>query len=271
VITFARTLRASSVHRQILTINSPQEQPLLLEDLLEQEKREQQQQHTAGPQQQQPLHPGDQPGLQQPGQQVPPQQHFEQVIRPRIIRTAGPAMPVPGIPAQGLLPPEAGNMTVLRRPPMPHPQQMQMGQMPQHPQQQWLPRHPQEVTLQQRHAPVQQNQQLLTQMSSPMMGGGAPGPAQQPPAMLPQQLNVQPPPQPPENPQTEEDKQKAINFVLSPFEHRHITICLFQAVIYEQWLVQQEQAIAQQLNYYETEINKLRKQKKVCATEFLLD
>ena len=37
----------------------------------------------------------------------------------------------------------------------------------------------------------------------------------------------------------------------------------FQAARYEQWLEQQETNINNQLKYYETEIAKLRKQKKV--------
>ena len=39
-------------------------------------------------------------------------------------------------------------------------------------------------------------------------------------------------------------------------------VCL-QAARYEQWLEQQEANINNQLKYYETEIAKLRKQKKV--------
>jgi hypothetical protein len=51
------------------------------------------------------------------------------------------------------------------------------------------------------------------------------------------------PPAPPDNPQNEEERRQV---------HR-----------YEQWLVQQDGAINQQLKYYESEIGKLRKQRKV--------
>ena len=51
------------------------------------------------------------------------------------------------------------------------------------------------------------------------------------------------PPAPPENPQNEEERRQV---------HR-----------YEQWLLQQDGAINQQLKYYESEIGKLRKQRKV--------
>jgi histone-lysine N-methyltransferase MLL3 len=54
--------------------------------------------------------------------------------------------------------------------------------------------------------------------------------------------NAPAPPAPPENPQTEEDRIKVAR--------------------YEQWLEQQEASINNQLKYYETEIAKLRKQKK---------
>ena len=50
------------------------------------------------------------------------------------------------------------------------------------------------------------------------------------------------PPTPPDNPQNEEERR--------------------QVTRYEQWLVQQEVAINEQLKYYETEITKLRKQRK---------
>jgi hypothetical protein len=40
----------------------------------------------------------------------------------------------------------------------------------------------------------------------------------------------------------------------------------FQVYRYESWLEQQEQALNQQLKYYESEIQKLRKQRKVSAT-----
>ena len=71
---------------------------------------------------------------------------------------------------------------------------------------------------------------------------------QQPPAVPPPPplQNTTPPPLPPDNPQTDEDRQKAAR--------------------YEHWLSQQEQDINTQLQYYEKEIAKLRKQKKVSQT-----
>ena len=64
----------------------------------------------------------------------------------------------------------------------------------------------------------------------------------------PSATNLPAPPTPPDNPQSED-------------EHR-------QAARYEQWLVQQESAINQQLKDYETEITKLRKQRKVVIRVF---
>ena len=50
------------------------------------------------------------------------------------------------------------------------------------------------------------------------------------------------PPAPPDNPQNDDERR--------------------QVARYEQWMVQQEVAINEQLKYYETEITKLRKQRK---------
>ena len=63
--------------------------------------------------------------------------------------------------------------------------------------------------------------------------------------------NSTPPPAPPDNPQTEEDKQKAAR--------------------YEHWLSKQEADINTQLSYYEKEIAKLRKSKKVGKRYFLIE
>ena len=81
------------------------------------------------------------------------------------------------------------------------------------------------VTLQQRGPPMA--------VQAPE-GVGPPGPTI---------ANIPPPPSPPDNPQTEEERR--------------------QVGRYEAWLVQQESFINQQLKYYETEITKLRKQRKV--------
>jgi hypothetical protein len=68
------------------------------------------------------------------------------------------------------------------------------------------------------------------------------------PTPPPEPLNMSPPPMPPDNPQTEEDRQKVAR--------------------YEMWLSQQEDDINKRLKYYELEIAKLRKQRKVriCKT-----
>merc|ERR1719189_2027147 len=73
----------------------------------------------------------------------------------------------------------------------------------------------------------------------PSQGGVAPVESRPPP---PPMMNIPPPPAPPDNPQTEEERR--------------------QVQRYESWLVQQESGINEQLKYYETEITKLRKQRK---------
>ena len=106
-----------------------QEQPLLLEDLLEQEKREQQQQMPQQQQQQQ---------LQQQQQQLqaPPGVHPQgpgiehMMVRPGIQMQQQPQLPPGAAP---------GPMTFVRNPMVQPPQRLQ-----------WQVRHAQEVTLQQR-------------------------------------------------------------------------------------------------------------------------
>lgn len=56
------------------------------------------------------------------------------------------------------------------------------------------------------------------------------------------------PPLPPENIVTEQDRQAQI--------------------VYEQWLNNQNAILSQQLKYYETEVQKLRKMRKVCEFFF---
>ena len=82
-------------------------------------------------------------------------------------------------------------------------------------------------------------------LAGPSGGGGHPALATQEstPPPPPVALNMTPPPQPPDNPQTEEDRQKVMR--------------------YEMWLIQQENDINKRLKYYEMEIAKIRKQKKV--------
>lgn len=58
------------------------------------------------------------------------------------------------------------------------------------------------------------------------------------------------PPTPPENIVTEQDRQIQLQ--------------------YEHWLNSQRQILTQQLNYYETEVQKRRKSKKVCKNKSIL-
>jgi len=266
---------------------------LLLEDLLEQEKREQQRQqpqqqppvqqqsqtsqsesqnvpvnesHAQTPQQPQPpptqtQQPNAQPmpvastaAPQQVHVNLPPGAAPPNIIRARMPRPPGPpgpgaivvgavqqprgphpqqTPPVGGLPAQGLLPPNAAFNPRMQRP----------GPS-------WQPRHPQEITLQQRGPQANMMPGPPPGVIAPNLATGqtvAGHPAlsqQEPPAPPPPQpLNVSPPPLPPDNPQTEEDRVKVQR--------------------YEEWLSQQEQNITQQLQYYEKEISRLRKQKKV--------
>lgn len=249
-----------------------QEQPLLLEDLLEQEKREQQQQHPGVVGQQPQPQPGQMP--------VRPQQQPQQQLQPQTNLPPG-AVPVDSQPPQQLFedPSAGGPRPVLRpqlpggphtrlRGPMPPGGHHQM--MPQNPNfpghirragPAWQPRHPQEVTLQQR-GPVGGQHIPPGAMSLPV--GAAPpglstgmGPSGQidphPALMRPQgdpsspppppPLTDSPPPAPPDNPVTEEDRMKVAR--------------------YEQYLSHQEQEINLRLKYYEDKISKLRKTKKV--------
>ena len=119
---------------------------------------------------------------------------------------------------------------------VPGQQMMSGGQQPGQmirPQQQAGPgqmwRHPQEVTLQQRGPQMAVQGEMLQ-----------PGAETRPPP--PPALNIPPPPAPPDNPQTDEERKQVIR--------------------YEQWLMQQDNNIKEQLKYYETEITKLRKQRK---------
>ena len=124
--------------------------------------------------------------------------------------------------------------------------------------QQWPPRHPQEVTLQQR-GPIGPGgpggPPQMIGMRGPNPGG--PPRMDQHPALMrqeptppppPPQLNTKPMTPPPDNPQTPEDKAKVQR--------------------YEQWLEQHTEDINTHLCYYETEISKLRKQRKVSKCFF---
>ena len=172
----------------------------------------------------------------------------------------GPGVPGPGVPAQGILPPNAPGFPPRMRRPGPPQWQLQQQQQQQQQQQHPVPippKHPQEITLQQRGPPQPQGP-MLSGGPSPMGAGSGPLPVAGPsgggshPALARQEstpppppaaLNMTPPPQPPDNPQTEEDRQKVMR--------------------YEMWLTQQENDINKRLKYYEMEIAKIRKQKKV--------
>ena len=254
---------------------------MLLEDLLEQEKREQQQNATPmqGPvptsmpqatnstpmqmppqqqqaqpnQQQQQQQPQQQPQQPQQVQQMPVQmQNPNQNIQQMPGQNIGQPLPVGAVlqqvRPQGPPPGAAFPGGVVQRPMMIQQQQGQM--MPGQPQgpQQWQIRHPQEVTLQQRGpmGPQGPPHQVMG-----MHGGPPRMPMDQHPALMRQDPTPPPPPAldskpmtpPPENPQTEEERAHVVR--------------------YEQWLSRQEAAINQHLKYYETEISKLRKQRKV--------
>ena len=117
------------------------------------------------------------------------------------------------------------------------------------PQGQWQP---QQVTLQQRGP-------MGGQPPHQIMGMRGPHPQRMPmdqqhPALMRQDPTPPPPPPfdpkpmtpPPENPQTDEERAHAVR--------------------YDQWLKRQEGAINDHLRHYETEISKLRKQRKVSST-----
>ena len=70
-------------------------------------------------------------------------------------------------------------------------------------------------------------------------------PVPQPPPFV----SLPTPPVPPDNPTTDEEKEKLAN--------------------YEKWLSDQEKGIQTQLQFYETEITKLRKQRKVSRRAFV--
>ena len=141
-----------------------------------------------------------------------------------------------------------------QRPMMMQGQRPPMGMMPQG---QWQVRpHPQEVTLQQRGPMGGPPPPQVMGMRGPVPGPPGPGPQRMPmdqhPALMrqeptppppPPQLNTKPMTPPPDNPITDEDKKKVVD--------------------YEQWLSQHHDDINQHLCYYETEISKLRKQRKV--------
>merc|ERR1719210_670612 len=123
-----------------------------------------------------------------------------------------------------------------------------MGMMPQ-PQGQWQVRYPQEVTLQQRGPMMGGPPQQVVGLRGPVPQR-MPGAAEPRPAFIRQESLPTPPPPlntkamtpPPENPQTDADRAKVVQ--------------------YEQWLNEHNKNIEEHLRHYETEISKLRKQRK---------
>ena len=180
------------------TLYSFQEQPLLLEDLLEQEKREQQQQMPQQQQQQQQLQAP--PGVHPQGPGI---EHM--MVRPGLQMQQQPQLPPGAAP---------GPMTFVRNPMVQPPQRLQ-----------WQVRHAQEVTLQQR-GPMGMGgpSMMVGGLQRLPMGAGmiaAPMPLSEPHSVMgrqeptpppgsqaPAPLNVPPMTPPPENPQSEDDKQK---------------------------------------------------------------
>ena len=235
--------------------------------MLEQEKREQQQQQNNGQQQQQQPQ-GPPPQQQQPGQpQIMPQQH------PGGMQPQQPQMGVPPMGQQQPMPVGAGMMQARpvmqgqqgpQGPPVgaagfpQRPMMMAGGQRPPmggmmgQPQGQWQVRYPQEVTLQQRGpmmgGPPQQVMGLRGPVPQRMPGAAEPHPAfirQESIPTPPPPLNTKAMTPPPENPQTDADRAKVVQ--------------------YEQWLNEHNKNIEEHLRHYETEISKLRKQRKVSS------
>nr|XP_053653886.1 histone-lysine N-methyltransferase 2C-like isoform X6 [Cherax quadricarinatus] len=196
-----------------------QEQPLLIEDLLEQEKQEQMKQQKASHhQQQESLGPVD----------LNLSDMDYEKLKADVLSAGNPSVGLPPIPGgQQVM---SGNGGVRQ------PYQRIVG--------------PPQVSTQTAHqvpGPVQP-------MTRPVRPQGDPGIH---PALLqavttrasvsstPGTVNIKtlpPPPQPPDNPQTDAERQQ---------QHQ-----------YEQWLGQQHSLIASQQRFYETEIIKLRKQRK---------
>ena len=264
---------------------------MLLEDLLEQEKREQQQNATTtgpmpgGPQVAQPPSMPPQPSTsapmptpiqqlqqqQQQQQQHQQQQQQQQPMQQQVQMPPGVPMQNPNpaqqmgvpqpqnpmgqpLPVGAVLqqvrpqgpPPGAFPGGVVQRPMMIQQQQGQMVPGQQGPQGQWQS---QQVTLQQRGP-------MGVQPPHQIMGMRGPHPQRMPldqqhPALMrqdptpppPTAFDTKPMTPPPENPQTDEERAHAVR--------------------YDQWLKRQEGAINDHLRHYETEISKLRKQRKV--------
>nr|XP_045609496.1 histone-lysine N-methyltransferase 2C-like isoform X5 [Procambarus clarkii] len=194
-----------------------QEQPLLIEDLLEQEKQEQMKQQKANHHQQETLGPAD----------LNLSDVDYEKLKADVLSVGNPSVGLPPISGGQILNSGGG---------VRQPYQRIVGPPP-----------PVSTQTTQVPGPVQP-------MTRPVRPQGDPG---MHPALLqavpsrvtvpstPSTVNIKslpPPPQPPDNPQTEAERQQQIQ--------------------YEQWLAQQHSLIASQQRHYETEIIKLRKQRK---------
>uniref|UniRef100_A0A1B0CW28 PHD-type domain-containing protein n=1 Tax=Lutzomyia longipalpis TaxID=7200 RepID=A0A1B0CW28_LUTLO len=207
------------------TSSCNQEQPLLLEDLLEQEKREQERQQITST-------IANVQSNTQLNQGIIDDQNY-----PRVTNDIFSGSPQT-TNAQGTLP----------SPQTPQPQQQQQqqhvlqGPPPPGVKTQFLPRalghaqwRPTTPTPQQQHVSPGLGASVVTDAAGIRRDGNG--------AIQLFTANLQPPPPlPPENVVTEQDRQIQMN--------------------YEQWLTQQNNALTEQLKYYETEVTKLRKVKK---------
>jgi hypothetical protein len=260
-----------------------QEQPLLLEDLLEQEKRELQRQ-----QQMQQL-----PNVTGPEKSFLSDTEFEKVKADVLAGGAssmclsppalGPQQPPAPGPVQGPVmmgqPGFTGPSPNQVAPMVGHPSQQnvvvvgqrigsfnnpnQLQQHPHHLQQQQQQQQQQHMYPQQQQQPFMrppmqqqpQQQQWQMQQQQPQQTMTVRPPVPSDPGMHPALMQAQTaarpplPPQllpahqpPPENPTTEAERQQQIS--------------------YEQWLMQQQHLIRVQQQYFETEVNKFRKQRK---------
>ncbi|XP_064470937.1 histone-lysine N-methyltransferase 2C-like isoform X3 [Ornithodoros turicata] len=220
-----------------------QEQPLLLEDLVEQEKREQRRTQCGS-------------DAATPTTSLLSDVDFERLKEDVL---SGPPDDSIGGPVAPLLPPVVSPVVV--------------------PQQHAIVGH----RFAHVHMPPQQQQQQGwgghdMGMRQPMMGGGAPGggmrmmgphrpdhlsPGSTPPSAGPPQLppiqSLPAPPAPPSMPPT---------LGVDPEQHR-LQLAQYQAAVatYEQWLAQQEALLGSQKKVLETEVGKLRKAKKALSSK----
>ncbi|XP_071540275.1 uncharacterized protein trr isoform X3 [Panulirus ornatus] len=196
-----------------------QEQPLLIEDLLEQEKQEQMKQQKA-------THHQQQESLGQVELSLSDMEYEK--LKADVLSVGNPAAGVPPIPGGQVM----NNNGGVRQPyqrivgPSPPVSTQPIHQVPGPSQPMTRPVRPQ--------ADPGMHPALLQAVGSRGTVSSTPG-----------TVNIKtlpPPPLPPDNPQTDAERQQQIQ--------------------YEQWLAQQHSLIATQQRFYETEITKLRKQRK---------